>query len=41
MEDEIEVEEISEIVDEVEEEVVVSIGEEEPQQEEQTHAPEW
>lgn len=41
MEDEIEVEEISEIVDDVEEEVVVSIGEEEPQQEEQTHAPEW
>ena len=41
MEDEIELEEISEIVDEVEEEVVVSIGEEEPQQEEQTHAPEW
>jgi hypothetical protein len=40
MEDEIE--EISEIVDEVEEEVVVTIGEEEPQaQEEPAHAPEW
>jgi hypothetical protein len=40
MEDEIE--EISEIVDEVEEEVIVSIGEEEPQQQEEpAHAPEW
>jgi hypothetical protein len=40
MEDEIE--EISEIVDEVEEEVIVTIGEEEPQQQEEpAHAPEW